>query len=250
MQDVGLVTGLMALAFAAVHLFVPGLATLSRKPRHRFLSFAGGVAVGYVFLHILPELATHRTTFADELRLLPKIAEAAVYALALVGLAVFYGIERAASISKNNSQERGEGERLGGPVLALHLVAFATINLLIGYLLLHREEAGMASLAFYFVAMALHFTTADVGMRADHAQAYDGYGRWILAGSVLVGWMLGMMVELSEVAIGMIFAFVAGGIVLTVLKEELPEERESRLGPFLVGAVLYGALIFGELAMV
>ena len=247
MSELTLISGAMALAFAAVHLFIPQLATFSRKPRNRFLSFAGGVAVAYVFLHILPELAAHGANFATVLRLREGLAESSVYALALLGLAVFYGIERAASVSKTESEERGEGRRIGMLVLGLHLAANAVINLLIGYLLLHREQAGVASLAFYFVAMALQFATADVGMRADHPQAYDRFGRWIIAGAVLAGWVLGLVLDLDQAAIGMIFAFVAGGIVLIVLKEELPEERESRLLPFLIGATLYGALIFGEL---
>ncbi len=60
---------------------------------------------------------------------------------------------------------------------------------------------------------------------------------------MLVGWGLGRLVEpLPEVVAGL-FAFLAGGVVLNVLKEELPEERESRFSAFLVGAVGYAALL-------
>ncbi len=38
-------------------------------------------------------------------------------------------------------------------------------------------------------------------------------------------------------------AFLAGGIILNVLKEELPEERESRFGAFFVGSLLYSVLL-------
>ena len=38
-------------------------------------------------------------------------------------------------------------------------------------------------------------------------------------------------------------AFIAGAIILNVLKEELPEERQSRFIPFILGVVLYGALL-------
>jgi zinc transporter ZupT len=67
--------------------------------------------------------------------------------------------------------------------------------------------------------------------------------RWILAGAVLGGWALGVAVELPEEAIAVLFAFLAGGIVLNVLKEELPEERESRFLPFLLGSAGYAALL-------
>lgn len=39
------------------------------------------------------------------------------------------------------------------------------------------------------------------------------------------------------------FAFLAGGMILNVLKEELPEERESRFTAFLSGAAGYAALL-------
>ena len=40
-----------------------------------------------------------------------------------------------------------------------------------------------------------------------------------------------------------LFALLAGGVVLNVMKEELPEERKSRFGAFLLGVVLYGGLL-------
>ena len=46
--------------------------------------------------------------------------------------------------------------------------------------------------------------------------------------------------------IGGLFAFLAGGIILNVLKEELPEERQSYFLPFLLGVILYAGLIMAE----
>lgn len=45
------------------------------------------------------------------------------------------------------------------------------------------------------------------------------------------------------VALTVLFAFLAGGVVLNVLKEELPEERRSRFLPFAGGAACYAALL-------
>ncbi len=41
----------------------------------------------------------------------------------------------------------------------------------------------------------------------------------------------------------MLFAFLTGCIVLNVLKEELPEERESSLWAFATGAAVYAVLL-------
>ena len=125
----------------------------------------------------------------------------------------------------------------------LHIGSFALYNVLIGYLLLHREETGLAPLVFYFVAMAVHFVTNDFGLREDHKARYDAQGRWVLAAAVLAGWAVGLAGEVSDLAIGFLFAFLAGGVVLNVLKEELPEERKSRFWAFALGAAGYSALL-------
>lgn len=52
-----------------------------------------------------------------------------------------------------------------------------------------------------------------------------------------------MATELGEAALALLFAFLAGGVVLNVLKEELPEERESRFGAFALGLAAYAALL-------
>ena len=59
----------------------------------------------------------------------------------------------------------------------------------------------------------------------------------------MLGALLGLLIGLPEPAIVAVIAFLGGSIVLNVLKEELPEERESRFGAFLAGAGGYAALL-------
>lgn len=217
--------------FAAVHLIAPRLRFLSVIPRSRWLSAAGGISVAYVFLHLLPEIAGGREHLEDRLDL-----ERAIWLLALAGLTVFYGLER-----RVRALKRRHGD--ARPVFWLHMASFGVYNLLIGYLTVHREDSGLTALIFYAVAIALHFLTNDFGLRHDHAEVYDRQGRFVLAGAVLAGALLGLLVELSEPAIVAAIAFLGGSIVLNVLKEELPEERESRFGAFLAGAGGYAVLL-------
>ena len=240
------ITLAMALAFCAVHLFVGKLRWLDRTPRSRWLSFAGGVAVGYVFLHILPELGAHAGTFERATGLGGRLAEGLVYTLSLAGLSLFYGLERALAVSRDERMAREGRDRPHHPVFWLHIGASALLVALIAYLLNHREDPSAAGLALYFAAMMLHFVTADFGTRSDHPEIYDARGRWVLAAATLGGWVLGLLIELSELVIGCLFAFVAGGIVLLVLKEELPQDRKSFFFPFFGGALLYAALVLGE----
>ena len=245
-MEVKIITLAMALAFCAVHLFVGKLRWLDRTPRSRWLSFAGGVAVGYVFLHILPELGAHAGTFERATGLGARLAEGLVYTLSLAGLSLFYGLERALAVSRDERMAREGRDRPHHPVFWLHIGASALLVALIAYLLNHREDPSAAGLALYFAAMMLHFVTADFGTRSDHPEIYDARGRWVLAAATLGGWVLGLLIELPELVIGCLFAFVAGGIVLLVLKEELPQDRKSFFFPFFGGALLYATLVLGE----
>lgn len=63
------------------------------------------------------------------------------------------------------------------------------------------------------------------------------------AAAVLGGWAVGAVTEIPQVLVGFLFAFLAGGVVLNVLKEELPEERQSNFGAFALGTAGYALIL-------
>ncbi len=95
----------------------------------------------------------------------------------------------------------------------------------------------------FFIAMALHFVVNDYGLREDHKDLYSRVGRWVLAAAVFVGWLVGLLMEIPDPALAVLIAFLSGGIILYVLKEELPRERESRSWPLALGMAIYAAIL-------
>jgi zinc transporter ZupT len=237
-QSVALVA---ALGLALVHLYAGKLRFLEGTPRSIWLSVAGGVSVAYVFVHLLPEVSEVQETLAEALGSALGFLENHGYLVALVGLVVFYGLERAAKASRK--VRGGEAQATSPGVFWLHIGSFTLYNLLVGYLLVRRPEQGLLELVLFSVAMALHFVINDFGLREHHKAAYTRSGRWLLAAAVLLGWLLALFGEASEAALALLLAFLAGGVILNVLKEELPAERESRFWPFAFGAVAYTALL-------
>lgn len=232
---------LAALGLALVHLYSGKLRFLEGTPRSIWLSVAGGVSVAYVFVHLLPEVSEVQEALAEALGSSLGFLENHGFLVALVGLVIFYGLERAAKASR---KRRGGEEQATSPgVFWLHIASFSLYNLLIGYLLVRRPEQGLLALVLFFVAMALHFMVNDYGLREHHKAAYTRTGRWVLAAAVLLGWGLALFSELPEAVIALLLAFLAGGVVLNVLKEELPSERQSRFWPFALGVVAYAALL-------
>ncbi|MDP9418680.1 MAG: hypothetical protein M3P53_00690 [Actinomycetota bacterium] len=230
-----------ALALTAVHLLAGRLRFLAGIPRSRWLSLAGGISVSYVFVHLLPELQEAQAAI-DEARRLPWL-ERHVWLLALVGLAVYYGLERLALSSRARTSDE-DGEDTTGPLAFwISTGAFGLYNAIIGYLLVDREEQGASSLATFAFAMGVHFVVTDFSLREHHKQAYAQSGRWLVSLALLVGWAGAVAFELSPAAIAVPLAFLGGGVILNVLKEELPTERRSRFLPFLAGAGTYAALL-------
>ncbi len=242
---IGLValSGLIAAGLAVVHLLAKNLLFLQAVPRSRWLSFGSGVSVAYVFIHILPELNEQQESIQETLNRELLFLENHVYLIALLGVAIFYGLERLIKQSRQQNQAEGEGDVAERHVFGIHMASFAVYNALIGYLLLHRESPDLASLFTFAIAMGLHFVVNDYGLRQDHKHNYDRSGRWILAAAIMVGWAIGAGTKIHQAAIAVLFAFLAGGVILNVLKEELPEERQSHFGSFAIGAAGYTLLL-------
>ncbi len=231
-------------ALALVHLFAGKLRFLEGTPRSIWLSLAGGVSVAYVFVHLLPDLAEGQEAVAEALGEGMAYLEHHIYLLALVGLALFYGLDRAALTSRRQRRAREGEDTPSAAVFWLHIVSFGVYNALIGYVLRQRAEEGRYQvLALFAVAMGLHFVVNDFGLREHHKAAYGRIGRWVLVAALLLGRVGGLAGEISEATLAVILAFLAGGIILNVLKEELPEERESRYWAFLLGAGAYAVLL-------
>ena len=241
-----ILAALVALVFAGIHVGGGALTFLRVAPRSVWLSMAGGVSVSYVFVHLLPELAEYQETLggrAERAGGWLSSFEHHVYIIALIGLGIFYGLDRLARQSGMNERKAGRAPRPSRMVFWIHLGSFAIYNCLIGYLLVHREETDLRGLAIYAVAMALHFVVNDQGLRDQHGEVYDAKGRWLLAAAPLIGFGIGAATIVSPVLLSALFAFLAGGVVLNVLKEELPEDRESRFWAFAAGTAAYTVLL-------
>ena len=230
------------LGLAAVHLFAGKLAFLMGKPRNVWLSASGGLSVAFVFLYLLPELAARQDDIEQSaLQASLSFLDHHVYLLALTGMTTFYGLERIAKTTRNRHKrtqaENDQNER----VFWAHLASFSIYNLVIGYMVVN-EPTSVWSLALFVVAMALHFLVIDFSFREHYHNVYHDKGRWFLSGAVMTGWAAGIFIEIPDLAMNVATAFIAGGIILNALKEELPEERQSRFWPFLLGAALYSTV--------
>ena len=252
-MDIGVnfVGFVLAVCLSLVHVLASRTQWVQRVPQSWWVSIAGGVSIAYIFLDIFPELSQAQAEVEHGSGPFVTYLENHVYILALAGLAIFYGLEKLAlksrtdkSASARSHQPKTNGNDCTHPgVFWLHIVSFALYNGILGFLLWEAEGHGLVACLLLFFALALHFLVNDIGLQAHHKQAYDRIGRWILAAAILIGWILGHSMHETGAAIAAIWALVAGGIILNVLKEELPEEQESHFGMFVLGATCYSILL-------
>jgi hypothetical protein len=229
-------TLLAAILLALVHVYGQRLAFSHAIPRSYWLSLAGGAGVAFVFVHVLPELSSGQQAVDETGHVTTRFIEQHIYLVAMLGLVAYYGAERIVKVHY-------QGEGLDHHVFWVHIGSFAVYNAIIGYLLVHRDVPGTAGLLLFTIAIMLHFVVNDHALQQLHRRAYRHIGRWLLAGAVIVGWLTGLILDLGEAAIAMLFAFIAGGLILNVLKEELPRERESQFWAFALGAAGYSLLL-------
>jgi hypothetical protein len=232
------VPGFVAALVAAVHVVGHSMRWLDTVSRYWVLSLSGGVSVAYVFTHVLPEL--HGAGERLGARTLPGYGADTVYLVVLAGFVTLYGVERIV----RRAERRGEDDDgLSSGVFWVHIGSFGAYNALVGYLLFHPEAPGIGEMTGFAIAMLAHSLVVDYGLRTRHDDTYRRSGRWVLVASVLTGALLGAGSDLGEGTLGLLFAFLAGTIVLNVVKEELPERRESRFPAFAAGVAGYAALL-------
>ena len=256
-----LVDSLVAVLFlAAIHISCSRLGIIHREAHSPWLSFAGGVAVAYIFMVLLPKLSdwqvmvTHLQNEAGVSRILDaqklategknlkKFLVYEVFASALAGLVLFYGLERAVHWFREGQQEgKRAGIRAAG-LFWVHISVFAAYNVLIGYMAVHSNIPGRLILYLGAIAIGLHFLGINHGLWKNYHERFDRYGCYILAGAILIGWLFGVYVYFNEQVYISMYSFVAGAIIMNVFNEELPSIHQARFWAFFVGVAGYSLL--------
>jgi hypothetical protein len=206
------------------------------------ISAAAGVSVAYVFVDVLPELAGHNAILAKAGGAWSIYSEERIYLLVLASFVVIYGLQHivlAARGRRRESLKRGERDA----IYWLHLVGYTAYSALIGYLLVERAERGTESIVLYTLAMGIHFLVVNHALAEEHGAVYRRHGHLWLAAGVLAGWAAAALLPIDEVTFARLFALLAGGVVITSLRSELPDERTGRFWPFCLAALAFAALL-------
>ena len=233
-----------AAVLAAVLVVAPKIDALRGVPRSRWLSFAGGVAVTYVFLKLLPELTKAQREIMHHHPSAAWLREHMLFVVALVGATLLFGIERAAKRTKEQRKSRGEEPRSAAWVFWLHTAVMSVYVAFIAYLLFREGKQRPLTVGVLGGVMALHFTGIAVALADDYRSLQSRWGRWLLAASVLAGAAVGYARKVPDIVYHVVLAVLAGAVIFSVIKEEIPPEQQSRFWALAVGVAVAGALLW------
>ena len=231
-------TFLIAL-WLAILLMLAGRFSLAKTAsRRRSLSFAAGGSIAYIFVKLLPEIENAAVIFRQATHtFMPFEGVYGVNIAMLAGFLSFYALAEMAPEENKFGQKNSQNL-----VFWAHLTGYGGYIALIGYLLV-RSLNPAESLCFYTLSMSFHFLLVGFGLRSLYQQSYDCLGRYVLAAFCLIGWSIGVMIDLPKTIVILLFGFVSGGVVSVTGIVELPKGREGKFIPFMTGAVSYAALL-------
>jgi hypothetical protein len=221
------------LLLVLVHLLAGRIERAAGSQLPRLLSLAGGVAVGYVFVALLPKMGYYTRLAYEADPGAPDLGQLRLYLWGLLGFLVYFAADRYRA-----------GASGGRAAVLLHGLVFGGYSALVGYLVAHAQEARVGYIPHVAVGivMALHLFAVDHQLRGWHGAAFDRVLRHVFAAAIVAGWAAGFWLELSMTAIGLWSSILAGGILVNVFSEEFPRGGKGDARAFLVGVLLVVAV--------
>lgn len=226
-----LISFIIVLIFALVHLFAGKLSELNFNAHGRFLSAGGGIAISYVFIDLLPKIADSDRMITQALAGIFPYFERHAYLMALLGFLLFFLVDRA---QKSDQKKRA---------FWLSLVSYALFNFLIGYAVSDKDNPEVQPLILFAIAIALHYFTNDYSLNEAHRLEYQSSGKWILIANLFLGWLIGQWITLSPTGVALVSAFIGGGVIMNVTRHELPAENPNSSAAFMSAALAYTAIL-------
>ncbi|MDC0277653.1 hypothetical protein OAK87_01615 [bacterium] len=201
-------------------------------------SFGGGAGIAYVFVHLLPELASHGQALSEapgmESFAPTPITEALLFLIALAGIIVTYSTDVLAT------HERPAG-RIAG---SLHTLHFAAISYLYAYSLPSLISTGLAYGILFTIAISAHVLLADRTMAAQHPAIFRTRMRWLGTAALALGLLHAALLHpVADLHLAIATAYLGGGLLMAVFREELPAVNRTRLGWFVAGAASMTSLL-------
>ena len=217
-----LVASLCVLAIGSCHWLASWVASRSEQQQQRLASVGGGAGLAYVFLHLLPELASGGSELSEAPGLIDYVptplAEALLFLVALGGVLLVFSLN---VLMK---------QREGSPPFAVWLQLFnvAAINYLYAYSLPSMISTGIGYGVLFTVALSAHVLLTDRYAAEHHPQRFRRRNRWLGSSALVFGLLHAFVLHpVDELTLAVATAFLGGGLLMSVFRDELPDAHQA-----------------------
>ena len=237
-----LVASLCVLAIGSCHWLAGWVASCPDQQQRRWASVGGGAGLAYVFIHLLPELASGGSELSEVQGLVDYVpaplVEALLFLVALGGVLVVFSLN---VLMK---------QRESAPPFAVWLQLFnvAAINYLYAYSLPSLITTGVGYGVLFTVVISAHVLLMDRYAAVHHPQRFRRRNRWIGSAALVLGLLHACLFHpVDALTLATATAFLGGGLLMAVFREELPDLHQTRLPWLLAGCGGMGMLLLLQL---
>lgn len=210
-----------------------------------WISFSAGASVSYVFIHVFPEIGIfqQRLTGASGHHQDVGFINQPLYLVALGGLCLLYLLDTIETSYQIEDQNGSQQQQKYMPLFYLRCSLYFVYNIMVAYIVTQRPGSGFFNITLITIALTMHFFVVNVSAKEKNGELFDRYIRWPATIGLLLGWALGILVDLPEIITVTVFSLIGGMITYIALKSELPQTRHKAPYHFFSGALIYALIV-------
>jgi len=212
---------ILALLLSVVDFFTEGLFSKASPNKMKFISFAAGVSISYIFLILLPDIYTGAI----------KINKLLFLGI-LFGFAIFHLIEKFIRQNFTGPELRKEHK-------LIHSTTSFIYFFVVGFILVKVTEINAVNGFLLFIPISLHIIIDSLPRRATK----NHYLRALHASSAFLGAVTATFIDIGEAGKIALLGLIGGALLYTVIRESLPREMEGKPLYFITGVLLFTVLI-------
>ncbi|PIN85241.1 MAG: hypothetical protein COV47_03225 [Candidatus Diapherotrites archaeon CG11_big_fil_rev_8_21_14_0_20_37_9] len=212
-----------------IHYFSEELSKHVEKYHEAIVSFSAGMFITIIIISLLPE-------FFDGAKFIGQN----IYPFLLLGFVFFHISE------KYIYQHIKNKKKLMKDLAELHAIGFFVDHFVKGIALVFAFQGESVLFGFaLFISFLLHTVSSSISLTHidDYFKKVPGLGL-LLAISPMIGVLFAELMKPDKIIFHSAFSFVIGALLYISIRDMLPEEKEGRIGYFLIGFATGLAIVY------
>jgi len=218
--------GISLTAFLSLADFLSEGRFLRSQFKQRLVSFAAGVSVAYIFLHLFPQI--YFSLFNSNI----STKNVTFFAM-LIGFVAYHLIEKWI-------YQHAKRDDIVAEIEQQHVLTLFFYHFVIGIVLLSLLKNDVVDGLLYFIPISMHVLINAL----PHSHRFDKKSvRAFFVSAPVLGAILASLVTIPEVLDLMLLGMIAGILLFVEAREIAPSKRSESISFFLLGVITFVIVI-------